>query len=37
MQMFTIVDKANTDTANIRGLNLVAVKHTAIQVNKLSL
>jgi hypothetical protein len=37
MQMFAILDKANPDTGNIRGLNLVAVKHTTVQVTRLLL
>jgi hypothetical protein len=37
MQMFTILDKANSDTKNIRELNFAAVKHTTVQVNRLPL
>jgi hypothetical protein len=37
MQMFASLEKANSDTGNIRGLNLVAVKHTSIQVTRLLL
>jgi hypothetical protein len=31
------IEKANLDTANIRGLNLAAVKHTTVQVTRLPL
>jgi hypothetical protein len=37
MQMFAILDKANSDTGNIRGLNLAAVKHRTVQVTRLLL
>jgi hypothetical protein len=37
MQMFAALDKANPDAGNISGLNLVAVKHTAVQVTRLPL
>jgi hypothetical protein len=37
MQMFAILDKAKSDTEKMRGLNLAAVKLTAVQVAKLSL
>jgi hypothetical protein len=37
MQMFATLDKANPDTENTRGLNLAAVKHTTVQVNRLPL
>jgi predicted TPR repeat methyltransferase len=37
MQMFATLDKAIRDTGNIRGLNLVAVNHTTVQVNRLLL
>jgi hypothetical protein len=37
MRMFAILDKANLDTGNIRGLNLAAVKHTTVQVTRLLL
>jgi hypothetical protein len=30
MLMFATFDKANTDIGNIRGLNLVAIKHTTV-------
>jgi len=36
-QMFAVQDKAKSNTKNIRGLNLVAVKHTTFQVTKLPL
>jgi hypothetical protein len=36
-KMFAILDKANPDIENIRGLNLAAVKHTTIQVTRLPL
>jgi hypothetical protein len=32
MQMFVTSEKVKPDTVNIRGLNLVAVKHMTIQV-----
>jgi hypothetical protein len=32
MRMSAILGKAKTDTENIRGLNLAAVKHTTFQV-----
>jgi hypothetical protein len=35
--MFAILDKAKTDTENIRGLNLAAVRHVTVQVTKLPL
>jgi hypothetical protein len=35
--MFTILDKTEPDTENIRGLNLAAVKHETVQVNRLPL
>jgi hypothetical protein len=37
MNMFEAQDKAKPDTENIRGLNLVAVKLTTVQVTKLPL
>jgi hypothetical protein len=37
MPMFATLDKANSDTGNIRGLNLAAVNHTTVQVNRLLL
>jgi hypothetical protein len=37
MQMFTTLDKANTDKENTRGLKLAAVKHTTVQVTRLLL
>jgi hypothetical protein len=37
MQIFTILEKAKSDTGNIRGLSLTAVKHTTVQVTKLPL
>jgi hypothetical protein len=37
MQIFAALDKANTNTENIRGLNLEAVKHKAVQVSRLLL
>jgi hypothetical protein len=37
MQMFSTLDKANRDTGNKRGLNLTAVNHTTVQVNRLLL
>jgi hypothetical protein len=37
MQMFATLDKANHDTGNIRGLNLVEVKHTTVKVTRLLL
>jgi hypothetical protein len=37
MQMFATLDKANSDTGNIRSLNLAAVNHTTVQVTKLLL
>jgi hypothetical protein len=36
-RLFATLDKANPDTGNIRGLNLAAVKHTTVQVNRLLL
>jgi hypothetical protein len=32
VKMFATLDKANPDAGNTRGLNLVAVKHTTVQV-----
>jgi hypothetical protein len=37
MQMFATLDKANRDTENIKGFNLAAVNHTAVQVTRLLL
>jgi hypothetical protein len=37
MQMSVTLDKANTDTGNIGGLNLATVRHTAVQVTILLL
>jgi hypothetical protein len=37
MQLFATLDKANRDTGNIRGLNLAAINHTTVQVNRLLL
>jgi hypothetical protein len=37
IQMFVILYKAKTDTKNIRGLNLAAIKLTIVQVTKLLL
>jgi hypothetical protein len=37
LNMFAVQDKAKSHTENIRGLNLAAVKLTAVQVTKLSL
>jgi hypothetical protein len=37
MQMTAILGKAKPDTENIRGLNLAAVKRTAVQVSRLPL
>jgi hypothetical protein len=37
MKMFAAMTKAKTDTKNIRGLNLVAVKHMIVQVTRLPL
>jgi hypothetical protein len=37
MQMFATLDKVNSDTGNIKGLNLAAVNHMAVQVNRLLL
>jgi hypothetical protein len=36
-KMFAIFDKEKPDTENIRGLNLVAVRHMTIQVTRLLL
>jgi hypothetical protein len=36
VQMFATLDKASPDTGNIRGLNLAAVKHTTVEVTRLS-
>jgi hypothetical protein len=35
--MFATLDKANPDTGNIGGLNLVAVKHMTVQTTRLLL
>jgi hypothetical protein len=35
--MFTALDETDPDTESIRGLNLAAVKLTAVQVTKLPL
>jgi hypothetical protein len=32
IKMFAILDKAKPDTGNIRSLNLLAAKHTTVQV-----
>jgi hypothetical protein len=37
MQMFAILDEAQPDTENIRGLNLATVKRTTVQVTKMPL
>jgi hypothetical protein len=37
MQIFATLDKAKFDTGNIRGLILAAVKHTTVQMTRLSL
>jgi hypothetical protein len=37
MQMFATPEKWNTDRKNTRSLNLVAVKHTVVQVTRLLL
>jgi hypothetical protein len=37
MHTFAAYDKAKPDTENIRGLNLLAVKFTTVQVTKLPL
>jgi hypothetical protein len=37
MKMYAILDKAKTDTENIRGLNLAAVMCTTVQVSTLPL
>jgi hypothetical protein len=37
MAIFAAYDKAKLDTENIKGLNLVAVKFTTVQVTKLPL
>jgi hypothetical protein len=34
IQMFATLDKANTDTRNIRGVNLATFKHTTVQVTR---
>jgi hypothetical protein len=34
MNMFPILDEANPDTENIRGLKFAEVKHTTVQVTK---
>jgi hypothetical protein len=34
MKMVATLDKANRDTGNIKGLNLAAVNHTTVQVNR---
>jgi hypothetical protein len=36
-KMFAMLDKAKPDIESIRGLNLAAVKHTAVQVSRLPL
>jgi hypothetical protein len=36
MKMFPTLDKAKPDTANTRGLNVAAVKHTTVQVSKIA-
>jgi hypothetical protein len=36
-KMFAPLDKAKPVTENIRGLNLAAVKHTTVQVTRLTL
>jgi hypothetical protein len=36
-KMFAILDKVKLDIENIRGLNLAAVKHTTVQVTRVSL
>jgi hypothetical protein len=36
-KMFAILARAKPDIENIRGLNLAAVKHTTVQVTRLSL
>jgi hypothetical protein len=35
--MFAILDNANPDIENIRGLNLSAVRHMTVQVTRLLL
>jgi hypothetical protein len=37
MLMFAILDMAKPDTGNTKGLNLVAVKRTTVQVTRLPL
>jgi hypothetical protein len=37
MQMFTTLGKTRPETGNIRGLNLVTVKHTTVKVTRLPL
>jgi hypothetical protein len=37
MQIFAALDKMNPDTGNIRGINLVVVKNTTVQVTRLLL
>jgi hypothetical protein len=37
MKMFATLDKEKPDTENIRGLNLAAVKHTTVQVIRMTL
>jgi hypothetical protein len=37
IHIFEILDKVKPNTENVRGLNLVAVKHMAIKVKKMSL
>jgi hypothetical protein len=36
MKMFATLDKAKPGTGNTRGLNLVAVEHTTVQVSKIA-
>jgi hypothetical protein len=36
-KMFAILDKAKPGIESIRGLNFAAVKHTTVQVTRLSL
>jgi hypothetical protein len=35
--MFAVLDKEKPEAENIRALNLVAVKHSAVQVTRLTL
>jgi hypothetical protein len=37
MKMYATLDKVKPDTGNMRGLNLVAVKHMTVQVTRLLL